>query len=71
MDLLSEELLIVLAICLALALIGFKYRQPAVMFVSSLGELLVAFELYSNGSGVLVMGLMIMLAVAQTMVVLR
>lgn len=67
----GEELIIALAVCLALSLLALKFKQPAIALVSSIGVTIVALSLYDDGCGVLVLGLMLALAFFQVLVVMR
>lgn len=50
---------------IGLAVVGYKMRSLPVMFISSLGWLISALQVYSQTSEVLPMALLLMLSVSQ------
>lgn len=71
LEALGDVTLVSMVICVALSLIGFKFRSMPVMVVSSLGWMVVAFQIYGELESVLPMALIIMLSVSQVLMVSR
>ena len=65
MDLLTETQLLALLICAALAIIGYKVKQPGISLIAGIGLFILGFQIYDSSSDILLLGLMIMLAVSQ------
>lgn len=62
---LTESVIIALVICAAITIIGAKVQSLPVVFVSSIGVLVCAFETYIDSGDLLVMGLLAFAAIAQ------
>lgn len=65
MDLLTDTQILALIICAALAIIGYKVKQPAISLIAGIGLFILGFQVYQSSSDILLLGLMIMLAVSQ------
>ena len=65
MDLLTDTQILALIICAALAIIGYKVKQPGISLIAGVGLFILGFQIYSASSDILLLGLMIMLAVSQ------
>lgn len=68
---LDDITILAMLLCVALAVIGFKFRSLPVMVMSSLGWVILAIQLYQEFESVLVLALMMMVAIAQTIMVIR
>jgi hypothetical protein len=65
-----EEILILsMALCVGLAVIGYALKAWPVTFISSIGWVVLACEVYSQYESFLALGLMIMLAISQVILV--
>jgi len=65
-----EEILILsMALCVGLAVIGYALKAWPVTFISSIGWVVLACEVYSQYGSFLALGLMIMLAISQVILV--
>lgn len=61
----TEGLIIAMLISLALTILAVKTKSLPIMFISSLGWLIAALQVYSQTSELLPMGLMMMFALGQ------
>ena len=65
-----EEILVLsMALCVGLAVIGYALKAWPVTFISSIGWVVLACEIYSQYESLLALGLMIMLAISQVILV--
>jgi hypothetical protein len=65
MEIFTETQLLALLICAALAIIGYKVKQPGISLISGIGLFILGFQIYQSSSDILLLGLMVMLAVSQ------
>lgn len=65
----TEGLILALLISLGLLILGWKLRRIQIIFISSLGWLICAMQIYDQTSEVLPMILLIMVAISQFFVV--
>ena len=65
-----EEILVLsMALCVGLAALGYALKAWPVTFISSIGWVVLACEVYSQYESFLALGLMIMLAISQVILV--
>lgn len=62
---LEEMTVLAMIICAGLALIGYKMHMWPVTFISSLGWLVIAMQLFQETESYLVLGLLLMLSITQ------
>lgn len=62
---LTDGLILGMLASIGLAIVGYKMRSLPVMFISSLGWLISALQVFSQTSEVLPMALLLMLSVSQ------
>lgn len=62
---LEEVTILAMIICAGLALIGYHMRMWPVTFISSLGWLVIAMQLFEETDSYLVLGLLLMLSITQ------
>lgn len=67
----TEGLIIAMLIATALLIIGYKMRSLPVIFISSLGWLISAMQVYKQTTEVLPMILLFMLAISQFFIIKR
>lgn len=65
-----EEILILsMALCIGLAVIGYALKAWPITFISSIGWVVLACEIYEEYESFLALGLMIMIAISQVILV--
>lgn len=65
----DEMIVLAMIICAGLAIVGFKMRMWPVTFISSLGWLVIAMQLFQETENYLVLALLIMLSITQVVCV--
>lgn len=65
----DEMLILSMLLCVGLAVMGLKMRMWPVTFVSSIGWVIIACELFNETESWLALGLMIMVALTQVILV--
>lgn len=65
----DEMIVLAMIVCAGLALIGYKMRMWPVTFISSLGWLVIAMDLFKESEDYLVLGLLLMLSITQVICV--
>lgn len=65
-----EEILVLsMLLCVGLAVVGYVLKAWPVTFISSIGWVVLACEIYNEYESFLALGLMIMLAISQVILV--
>ena len=67
----TEGLMLAILIALALSFLAFKMRSLPIMFISSLGWLIAALQVYEQTQETLPMALMMMLSFGQFFLIKR
>lgn len=65
----DEMIILSMLLCVGLAVMGLKMRMWPVTFVSSIGWVIIACELFEETESWLALGLMIMVALTQVILV--
>lgn len=65
----DEILILSMALCVGLAFIGYALKAWPVTFISSTGWVILACEIYEDYGSFLALGLMIMIAISQVILV--
>lgn len=65
----DEMLILSMLLCVGLAVMGLKMRMWPVTFISSIGWVIIACELFNQTESWLALGLMIMVALTQVILV--
>ena len=65
----DEMMILAMLLCVGLGALGLKMRMWPVTFVSSIGWVIIACQLFEESESWLVLGLMLMLAFAQVIMV--
>lgn len=65
----DEMIILGMLLCVGLAVMGLKMRTWPVTFISSIGWVVIAMNLFQETEDYLVMGLMIMVAISQIVLV--
>ena len=65
----DEMIILAMLLCVGLGGLGLKMRMWPIAFVSSIGWVIIACQLFEQSRGWLVLGLMLMVAFAQVILV--
>lgn len=65
----EEMIILAMLLCVGLAALGLKMRIWPMAFVSSVGWVIIAVRVFEESNDWLVLGLMIMVAIAQVLLV--
>ena len=67
----TEGLMLAILLALALSFLAFKMKNLPIMFISSLGWLIAALQVYEQTQEILPMGLMLMFSFGQFFLIKR
>lgn len=65
----DEMVILSMLLCVGIAAIGLRMRTWPVVFVSSIGWVIIAMQVYQTYENMLVLALMIMMALAQVFMI--